>query len=102
MASLYSTVFRNTGFLFAADVFYRLLSFVLFLFIAYSLGASGLGDYSFIFAFAGLFIVVNDIGLSTLFVRETSRDLSKSSYFLGNVLFLKILFGILAAVLTMA
>jgi O-antigen/teichoic acid export membrane protein len=93
-------VLKNASFLFVSDIVTRLLSFALFLVIARALGTSGLGDYSFIFAFSGLFIVLNDVGLATLFVREVSRDLEKTSYFFRNVLSMKLIFSTIAAAIT--
>jgi len=97
---VFNIVFKNAGFLFISDVISRLMSFALFLTIAHVLGKNGLGDYSFIFAFTGLFVVLNDIGLSTLFVREAARDLKKSPHFFKNVLTMKVFFSILAALVT--
>lgn len=96
------SVFENIGFLFVSDVISRLLSFALFLAIAHTLGKAGLGDYSFIFAFVGLFVVFNDLGIQVLFVREAARDLSKTSYILKNILTLKVLLGLIVAFLTAA
>ena len=78
----FGLVFRNAGFLFVSDVITRLLSFVLFLFIARVLGQNGLGNYSFIFAFAGLSVIISDIGVSTFFLRETSRKIDRIPYYL--------------------
>ncbi|MAG15601.1 hypothetical protein CMO88_00915 [Candidatus Woesearchaeota archaeon] len=96
----FNVVFKNTAFLFSADVISRLLSFSLFLVIARTLGKTGLGDYSFIFAFTGLFWVFNDLGISTLFVREAAKDLKKADYLFKNVLSIKILLVTLVALAT--
>ena len=97
----FGRVFKNIGFLFFSDVITRLLSFVLFLVIVRVLGPEGLGDYAFIFAFAGIIFLINDLGVSTLFVREASRDLKGVDYHFKNILAMKLFFGLLAAVVTL-
>ncbi len=67
-------VLRNSAYMFVANVVTRLLSFVFFLLIARLLGAEGLGHYSFVFAFVGLFSLLSDVGIASLFVREGSRS----------------------------
>lgn len=96
----FGLVFKNMGFLFFSDVITRLLSFALFLVIARVLGQKGLGDYSFIFALTGIIFMINDLGISTLFVREASRDLKAIQCHFKNVLTMKLFFGFLAAVTT--
>ena len=96
----FGLVFKNMGFLFFSDVITRLLSFALFLVIALVLGQKGLGDYSFIFALTGIIFMLNDLGISTLFVREASRDLKAIQCHFKNVLTMKLFFGFLAAVTT--
>ncbi|MBS3132928.1 flippase [Candidatus Woesearchaeota archaeon] len=94
------SVFENIGFLFVSDVISRLLSFGLFLAIAHTLGKSGLGDYSFIFAFVGLLVVFNDLGIQVLFVRDVAKNLARTSYILKNTLSMKVLLGLIVAFLT--
>lgn len=54
------------------------------------LGAEGYGVLSFALAFTGLFAVLSDLGLSTLMIREISRDQNLVRKFIGNVLIMKI------------
>ena len=96
----FGLVFKNAGFLFVSDIITRLLSFALFLVIARVLGQNGLGNYSFIFAFTGLFFVLNDFGISTLFLREASRDLNRVESYFKNFLTMKLFFCFLAAMVT--
>ncbi|MBI2664047.1 flippase [Candidatus Woesearchaeota archaeon] len=96
------SVFENIGFLFVSDIISRLLSFALFLAIAHTLGKSGLGDYSFIFAFIGLFVVFNDLGIQVLFVRDVAKDLKQTAHILSNALTMKLFLGIVVAVITAA
>ena len=55
------------------------------------LGAAGFGILSFALAFAGIFGVFSDLGLSTLTIREVARDKSLASKYLGNIAIMKII-----------
>jgi O-antigen/teichoic acid export membrane protein len=54
------------------------------------LGAEGLGQYSFIFAFVGIFFIFGDFGLSQLLIKDLSKDDSDIDKFMSNVLSLKL------------
>ena len=96
----FGLIFKNMGFLFVSDVVTRLLSFALFLVIARVLGQNGLGNYSFIFAFTGIVFVLNDFGISTLFLREGSRNPERIQHYFKNAVTLKLFFGFLAIVIS--
>jgi O-antigen/teichoic acid export membrane protein len=92
------TIFKNASFLLIADVIGRVLSFFLIVAIARYLGDVGLGKYSFIFAFIGLFAIFTDFGLKTLMVRDVARDKEKTKQYLGNILALKIIFSVVVLI----
>ena len=94
----FGLIFKNMGFLFVSDLITRLLSFVLFIAIARVLGQEGLGNYSFIFAFTGIFFVLNDFGISTLFLREGSRNPERIQHYFKNAATMKLFFGLLAII----
>ena len=94
----FGLIFKNMGFLFVSDVITRFLSLALFLVIARVLGQEGLGNYSFIFAFAGIFFVLSDLGISTFFLREGSRNPERIQRYFKNALALKLFFGFLTIV----
>lgn len=60
------------------------------MYVAPYLGPDGFGILSFAFAFAGIFVVFTDIGLSILTTREVARDRSLAHKYLGNIAPLKI------------
>jgi len=59
------------------------------------LGAEGFGILSFALAFSGIFSIFTDIGLSTLIIREISRDTSLAKKYIGNFLLIKIILSLL-------
>lgn len=93
--ALLNSIFKNFSMVFISDLVGRVLFFFLILSIARFLGAEGLGYYSFVFAFVGLFVLFNDLGLSTLLVREVSRSHSSAQKYISNILSIKVILGVL-------
>lgn len=77
---------KNTLSLFAAQFVGAILSILLSIFIARSLGDVIFGKYAFIIAFTALFTVFLDLGYETLLVREVARDKSQASKYLNNII----------------
>ncbi len=71
--SIIKTVFKNTFFLGLSNIFQRFFALLFILIVARYLGSFDFGLYSYSFAFCGLFIVLSDLGISTLSLRELSR-----------------------------
>lgn len=91
---------KNVGIYFFAEVLSILLSFLLIILIARYLGDAGLGKYSFVFAFVGIFSILSDFGVSTLMTKEIPKDKSMIKKFLHNALTLKIVLGAVVIVLS--
>ena len=82
-------VTKNTFFLFLGDGISRVLGLALIIFIARYLGDIGYGKYAFAFAFASLFLVLSDLGISALTIREVARDTSKAGKYIGSSVIIK-------------
>tara|TARA_Y100000310_G_scaffold332191_2_gene407319 strand:- start:324 stop:1757 length:1434 start_codon:yes stop_codon:yes gene_type:complete len=96
--SIVKTIAKNTTVLLVADIISKVLSFFLVIFIARYLGDVGLGKYSFVFAFVGLFAVLSDFGISIFLTREVAKDRSLTKRYFENIASLKlILVGIATA-----
>lgn len=93
------TIVKNAGVLAAAETVNCILSFLLIIVIARTLGEAGLGKYSFAFAFIGLFILVSDFGLSPLLVREIAKDRKLTGRYFRNYLSIKIFLSLLLVLL---
>ncbi|HIE05079.1 MAG TPA: flippase [Candidatus Latescibacteria bacterium] len=87
------TVAKNTAALVGAEGVSRVLTFLVTLYIARSLGAEALGRYSFALAFAALFRIFADMGLNTLTTREVARDHGSAGKYLSNLLAMKLILG---------
>lgn len=93
-------IIRNIFALFAGNVAVNLLSFVLMVFIARSLGDVGVGQYSFIFAFGSLILLLGNPGLEYIIVKEVPADKGLLATYGGNILSLKIVLAVLAVSVT--
>jgi len=97
-----NTIIRNLSALFAGNAAVNLLSFGLMVLIARSLGDVGVGQYSFIFAFGSLILLLGNPGLEYLIVKEVPGNKGLLPTYAGNILSLKIIFAVLAVSVTVA
>lgn len=65
---------RNIGFLLLGDTLSALLGILLVIFLARELGVAEYGKYIFAVAFTSLFLILADLGLNVLTIREIARD----------------------------
>ena len=89
------TIVKNTFRLLIAEWVSKGSLFLISILIARQLGPEQFGVMSFVISFVSMFIILTDLGLTTLMVREVSRDQSKLAEYFVNGNFLKILLGIL-------
>lgn len=94
-----SNIARNTIFLNIATVLTRCLSFVTSMVIARYLGEVGFGRYTFALCFAGMFVILTDLGMGYLTVRAVARDRALAGKYLGHNLIIRAAFGVITFVL---
>lgn len=82
---------KNTGVLFAGQIISYVLGFIYVIYIARYLGAEGFGILTLALSFTGISVVLTDLGLNKLIVRDISRDESLIKKYLGNFLSMKII-----------
>lgn len=90
------TLTKNTAAIMLSQLFSRISSFVLIVCIARYLNDVGLGRYAFALSFTGLFVVLSEIGLRELLIREVARKREAGKKFLNNAIGIKIVFSLLA------
>jgi len=93
--SVKQTVLKNTFWLVLAEGISKILSFILSIFVARYLQASGYGVFSFAFAFSAMFAILADVGLSTLTIREVAKNKKLARKYIDNLLVLKLLLGLI-------
>jgi len=72
---------KNSGALLTGIVISKLCSLTFFAIAARHIGPEGFGKYTFALSFTALFIVLGDLGLNTLAIREVARFIGISIYF---------------------
>ena len=65
---------KNTLAIFSGEIVAHALGFFITIILARYLGDAGFGVYSFAFAFASIIVIFSDLGISTLMVRDASRN----------------------------
>ena len=79
-----SRLVKNIIALWIPSILNPVVSFALILLISRYLGVEGLGAYSLILSYLGIFATLAALGLGTLVVREASRDLEQAHAFFVN------------------
>lgn len=90
---------KNTVFMTGASIVQKLISFVYFTLIARSVGVEGTGKYFLALSFTTIFVVLVDLGMTNVLVREASRVKDHVQKYLSTVLSVKLVLGVLAYVL---
>lgn len=92
-------VAKNAGIIIAGKIIGGLIRLVTAIFLVRYLGASNFGIYSFVFAYLGFFIIIADLGIDRVLIREISRDRAKADRFIGNAIIMKIILSVFALAL---
>ncbi len=93
MMNLLQRARKNIVLKFGAEILIRSLAFLFVIAAARYLGDRDYGYYSLAYFFAGLMTVFSDLGLSTVLIRDVSRDHTLLPRYAGNILSLKIIFS---------
>ncbi|HZY32045.1 MAG TPA: flippase [Candidatus Methylomirabilis sp.] len=91
----------------ALGEFSRLAWALLLILVARRLGAESLGRIAFAFSFTTIIVLLTDLGMNVLVVREVARDRGAAGCYLGNLLSLKLVsapvaFGLIAAAISLS
>lgn len=81
---------KNTTYYTAALTFQRVLAFVYFTLMARALGPEDLGKYITALSFTAVFVVLADVGLSSLATREVAKDREHAREHASRVLSIKL------------
>lgn len=86
---------KNTTVLFVSQLLTYVIGFFVTIYTARYLGAEGYGLISYALALSGILIIFTELGLSTLSVREISRDKNLAQKYISNILIIKTLLSVL-------
>jgi O-antigen/teichoic acid export membrane protein len=93
------SIARNTAALFLMNAASALMTLVLMVVAARSLGVVGFGKYSFALGFTAFFSVLIPLGLDVILTREISRDRSRAASYLGSAVALCFASSVVALVI---
>ncbi len=80
---------HNSVALLLSNVGNKLIGFLIMLSVARFLGADNFGLYTYVFAYAGMFALATDLGLTTVVIRHIAQDEAAGRRGLGNALILR-------------
>ena len=97
-------IYKNTLYLGTAEIVSRLLQFVVMLYAARLLSKEHFGKFSFALSLSFIAIVLADLGINYMLVREISRNKNSASKYLLNAFAIKVILSfitlfVIAAVL---
>lgn len=84
---------KNTMLLVASNIIGKTITFFYTLIAVRYLSVYNYGALSLALAFAGIFAILDDLGLSRVQIREIARDKTNASSITTNILFLKLFLG---------
>ncbi len=87
---LFKKLFNQAFFLLIARILFRVFNALVAIIVARYLGVEKFGIYSTALALVNTFLISNDLGSTTLLLREGSRDESKIKTYLGNSILIQL------------
>jgi O-antigen/teichoic acid export membrane protein len=90
-------IIRNTLALFAGTAVGNVFSFLLMVVIARALGDVGVGQYSFLFAFGYLILILCNPGLGYLIIKDVPANKGITSQYGNNILSMKAILAVVSA-----
>jgi len=90
------TLGTSTLYMTIASVGQKIVSFAYFAIIARTIGAENTGKYFFALSFTAMFVVLVDLGLTNVLVREAAKARSRLVEFLSSILGIKIILGVVS------
>ena len=85
---------RNFLSLSISEIFAKILQLIVFVYLARSFGPLEFGNFGFALAFSLIIVIIADFGLSTLLIREISRNRNKVKKYVSNALAIKLLLSL--------
>ena len=97
--SITKTALKNISSLFGAQIITSLLTPILLIYIARTLGGEIFGKYSFILSLTAIFLIISEFGIKSVAIRDVARDTSSVSRYLRNIIGLKLLFSMVSVII---
>jgi O-antigen/teichoic acid export membrane protein len=81
-----SNIFKNSFFAFSSQFFLLASNLGIYAIVGRVLGTDGLGEFSFVLAYVGMFVFLPDLGLNLLLTREIAKQRDAVSEHLGKAI----------------
>lgn len=94
------TIFKNMGWLLISQIIASIFGFVWTILLARYLGVENYGILGFAVSITGILGVIDDLGISSLIVRNISTDYESAPKQLGNAIPLKVIFSGINLIIT--
>jgi len=94
--SVKRTIIKNFSSMIAAQIFYKVVTFLMMVVMARFLGPKEFGQFSFGFSFVWIFLFISDFGLAELFIRDVSLKADLLKKYMNNILTLKLYIALTA------
>jgi O-antigen/teichoic acid export membrane protein len=91
--------FKNTGWLFAAQIFSMGASFIATIIIARKLGPGNFGQLSYAVSFISIFSILATLGIDNILYRDLIKHPEKKKEYLGTALTIKLIASFITAIL---
>ena len=88
-------IYKNIIFLSTAEVFSKILQFVIMVYAARLLDQSAFGRFSFALSLSFIAVILSDLGINTLLIREIARNKKSVNKYFINAFIAKIFFVII-------
>lgn len=90
------TLVRNSTFYLLSDAAIKLLSFIFSVYVVRQLGGERFGFYSTALAYAGIFSIIGDLGMTQYAVREIARGRRTADELFWDLVIVRLILSILA------
>lgn len=91
MTNLVKNIAKNTSYIFFSTFLAGVLTFFLNIIIARYLGEEIFGNYSFVIAYVSFFLILANLGIDTLVVREISKNKNLTEKYINNSISMKMI-----------
>lgn len=86
-------IIKNAFWLYFSEAISKGLRLIIYLWIARNLGPSKFGIFEYLYSFVGIFFLLADFGVGTIFIRDYQQREDKNKY-LNNAFSLKLVFSL--------
>ncbi len=100
MVNMIKTIAKNSGYVLISNIIAGLLTLAINIYIARYLGKEIFGNYSFVLVFISFFIIIANLGIDSIVIREISANKKATEKYINSALTLKFILSGISIILT--